>query len=196
MHLIIINGQTATGKTTTARKLAKDLHLARHITDEWKEAHVFDTYTHTPTIRQLYRAEKQSRGALYEAISEAVKSDTDLIVEGIFVAEHRRNIQRLLRPDSKVIEIFFYARGLASHKRFVARYKSGERHPHHRDNLIYWFPWLEGVSEQLGWRWLRPLGLSETVLRIDATDTTSIDYSKIREFVIKYTKTSSNELEV
>jgi predicted kinase len=184
MNLVLVGGQTSTGKTTISRRLGEDLGIRLCLKDDYKEREHFDTLKELPTVRQLYKAEVASWQVLYDTVSEAQTAGEDLLIEGNFTGLQRRQLKRLLHPDTNVVELFFFARGFTIYHLYVARNKTGERHPGHRDGLWYWAPWLEALCAQLGWRWLKPMRLSTAVLQVDTTDFTNVDYQAIRTFVV------------
>jgi predicted kinase len=183
MNLIIVGGQTSTGKTTISRRLMRDLELQGCLKDDYKEREYFSRLGDRPKLTQLYAAERASWAVLYAAVRKAQKAGHDLLIEGNFTGLQKRRLRKLLLPETTVIELYLYARGFTIYRRFVLRDKSGERHPGHRDSLWYSIPWLEALTSQVGLRWVRPLRLGQAVLCVDTTDFSRLNYESIRSFV-------------
>jgi gluconate kinase len=186
MNLIIVGGQTSTGKSTISRKLAADLRLRYCLKDDYKEQEYFATLGERPNLWGLYQAERASWHVVYQAVQAAQAKGYDLLIEGNFTGAQKRRLRAMLHHGTNVVELYLYARGFTIYHRYVARDKSGERHPGHRDSLWYWVPWLEALTAHVGLRWVYPMRLGGAVLRIDATDFVRIDYAQIRSFVTEH----------
>jgi len=183
MNLIIVGGQTSTGKSTLSRRLATDLGIATCLKDSYTEEEYFPSLRAPLKPWQWIHSEHLAWKKIYEAVELAQAKDYDLLIEGNFAGPQKRRLQKIIRSDTRVIEIFCYARGLTTYRRFVARNKSGERHPGHRDELWYWVPWLEAVCRQLGWDWVKPLRFGSDVLQLDTTDFVAVHYETIRAHI-------------
>jgi hypothetical protein len=186
MNLIIVGGQTSTGKSTFSQRLMADLPVEGCLKDDYKERERFLTNGKHLSLAELYAAERESWQVLYAAVEKAQADDTDLLIEGNFTGAQKRRLRRILSPQTNVVELYFYARGFTSYRRFDARDKSGERHPGHRDSLWYWVPWLESLTSHIGWRWVHPLRLGTALLRVDATDFAQVDYARLRSFISEH----------
>jgi adenylate kinase family enzyme len=180
MKLIIVEGSTSTGKSTLARRLAKDLAITAFLRDDYKEAE-YDKIAGRPTLKQMSKIDADSRTELYGAVKRAVAQDQPLIVESNFKYEQGKAIRKMLKPDTKVVEVFCHANGFRVFKRYVGRNRRGERHPGHRDHLWYWIVGVEAFG--LGRLRYRPLRISKDILKVDANDFSKVDYAKILEFV-------------
>ena len=198
MNLVIIGGQTSTGKSTLSRRLGHDVPIAICLKDDYKENEYFPSLPvpEKPTFRELARAEKGAWSRVYEALQHAQTKGTDVLLEGNFTGAQKRKLRRMLRADTNIIEIYCYARGFVTYKRYVARYESRERHQGHRDNLWYWLPWLEAVTAYVGWRWVHPLRLGAQLLKVDTTDFAAVDYNEVLAFVRTNVKDNQHELTV
>jgi adenylate kinase family enzyme len=185
MKLIIINGTTSTGKSTLAGKLAKDLGIKAYLRDVYKEQE-FDLLGKSPSLKQLSIIETASQQKLFEAIEGAVKQDESLIVESNFTYAQAKKIKSLIRPNTVVVEIFCFANGFRIFKRYVGRNKSGERHHGHRDYL--WYPIVAVEAFGIGKLRYRPLKLSPNTLLVDTNNFATVDYGKIRKFIVEVNK--------
>lgn len=185
MILVIVGGRTSTGKSTLARRLGSDLHLTVCHKDTYKEMVYYPSLTGKTSFKEWLRSEKLSWQEVYRVICEAQRSDSNVLVEGDFTGSQQRKIQHMLVPQTRVVEIYCYARGFTTYCRFMGRSKSGERHPGHRDERWYWIAWLGALAAYVGWRWCKPLWFGEALLKVDTTDFQAVDYGAIREFVSK-----------
>lgn len=181
MKLVIIDGPTATGKTTLARKLAKDLNIATFLKDDYKERE-FDRLGKKPNAKQMSQIEKMSWQEVFSAVAAAVKNNRSLIIEGNFYKSHGKEIKKVLNADTIVVEIFCHASGFVIFKRFVDRNRRGEKHEGHRDHLLY--PLIMFEAFFLGFKHYRSLELSANILKVNTTDFANIDYETIRKFIV------------
>jgi deoxyadenosine/deoxycytidine kinase len=181
MKLIIISGNTSTGKTTLARKLAKDLDIPVFWKDEYKERE-FDQLGTLPSRQQLSAIDSAANKELCKAIKNAVSADRPLIVESNFRHSQGKMIKECIQPDTEVIELFCTASGYRILKRFISRNRSGERHQGHNDKRYYLHILLRDVPG-FGKLFFRPLRLSSKVLIINTTNFDRVDYDAIHKFV-------------
>lgn len=187
MQLIIVQGQSGTGKTTMARKLVKELGCAYFLKDEYKEE-LFKDHGKVPALHTLLlKMEGNTWQTLYDAVSRAIAADSSLLIEGNFRRRQRRTLRKLLKPNVEVAEIYCYARGWLPLKRYVSRNRSGERHKGHRDNLWYVFVWLDIILSKIGVRIYGPLRLSPATLEVDTSDFSKINYDEILTFIRRAT---------
>lgn len=182
MQLIIVQGQTATGKTTLVKKLAQDLDLPFCLKDDLKEQS-YESLLKAPSLKQWLKIEDQSWQQLYETVAQAIKADKSLIIEGDFRPPQRRALDKLLTDKVAVVEIYCWAKGREVIKRFKRRNRQEGRHQGHRDNL--WLPliYLAAIAGVTGWRWNRPLRLSDRTLVVDTSDFAKVDYGEIEKYV-------------
>lgn len=182
MKLIIIEGATSTGKTALARHLAKDLKVRLFLKDAYKEA-IFDSLNEPLTLKQAHQIERDSWQAVFKAAESAIRANESLIVEGNFFRSHRRVFKRLLESGNCiVVEVYCYANGLTVLRRYVRRNRSGERHTGHKDHLWYV---LVGLEAPFMWleKYIRPLRLSPSLLKVDTSDFSKIDYKAIERHI-------------
>jgi predicted kinase len=182
MQLIIVQGKTATGKTHLANRLSKDLGIAAFIKDGYKEKR-FDALGKVPNLKQWVDIENESWRQLHEAVQEAIHKNTSLIIEGNFVPKERKKLRKLIPTTCNVVEIFCFAKGRVLSKRYVQRNRSGERHPGHRDHLWYGVVFMEMAAAGVGAHWIKPVRVSDKVLKVDTTDFSKVDHEKIVQFI-------------
>lgn len=181
MKLLIINGQTSTGKTTLARRIIEDFA----IDDFQKDAHwerQIDALGRIPTLREWVRYENETWQALYNAVREHSASGKPLLIEGNFARRQRKQLAGLV-AGQQVFEVYCHADQRVILQRYMHRNKSGERHPGHRDHLWYPAVWWETVLGRMGRQLVPPLNLGGQILRVDTTDFSKIDYGAVRKFV-------------
>lgn len=183
MKLVIVYGGGATGKTTLAHRLSKDLGFSSFLKDEYKEGE-FDRLGHTPSIKEFRRLEKESWQKIYETIDHAKKTDEDLLIEGNFMAPQGKAISKMLTKDVEVVEIYCLTKGMTLFKRFVSRNRTEERHKGHRDHLWYGIVFLEALATGIGLKPYPPFKFpGSRYLQVNTTDFSKVEYNKILKFV-------------
>lgn len=181
MKVIIISGQEATGKSTAGAELAKHLGYQFVSKDAIKEA-LFDEKPRSTWHYTWY--DKHAKAALFSCVERLAQQGESLVVESNFIDEDRPRLLTCLNDQATVREVFFYANGFVSFKRFVRRNESGERHKGHHDRRCYPLIFFHGVLHYLPIASpYKPLGLQDAVLRVDATDFKAINMDKIERFV-------------
>jgi hypothetical protein len=175
MSIIIISGDSGTGKTSLATKLIRDLRCTAFLKDDYKE-NIYDNYAKVPNL---------IKWALYRATQEAISANRTILIEGNFQPSQKRVLKKILANNATVIEVFCLARGLVSFKRFVARNRSGNRHRGHRDRLWYSLVFGSAALSAIGVSVYKPLRLSSNVLALDTTDFSQVNYAKVLAFIQK-----------
>ncbi len=176
--LIIITGLTCTGKTTLAKHIAAELRLPLIYKDGIKEC-LFDDlgWTDRHWSRKLGQA---TYSILFHIIEAQLAAGSSLIVESNFSptlgTPNFLAIQR--QYDFEPLQILCVADGETLFQRFKHRSESGERHPGHSDHLIY-----DEAQPLLLQGRLAPLDIGGSILEIDTTDFTALDYKKIIETI-------------
>lgn len=122
MTLVVVTGAPASGKTTIARPLARELRMPLVEKDEIKEP-LFD-------VLGVFDSEWSRRlSEASFAVMFRLAEDADAVMlEGNFAPHHR---SRLLALDPRPLEVFCRCSGEELVRRFVAR--SPQRHPGHRN---------------------------------------------------------------
>jgi len=180
MSILLVNGQTSTGKTTLARELAKELGCARVAKDEYKEKRM-DQLGRIPSLREWVRIEHEAWRLLQATVQEHIASGEPLIVEADFNRLHAKKLAPFLR-GKRVSEVYCYARPGVVLWRYMRRSKSATRHPGHRDHLWYATLAVECGLGYLGLRWVRPIESGARLLNVDTTDFAKVDHAAICAF--------------
>jgi predicted kinase len=182
MKLIVVQGQTSTGKTTLVKRLTTDTGIPSISKDTYKEQ-VYSNQSQAANLLRWTKTERESWQVLYDGVRQAQQKSDKLIIEGNFQGNQRNALRKILGKGNAVVEVYCYAKPRVVFDRYVHRNKTGERHPGHWDTLWYGAVWVECVCARLGWKWVGPLKLSEAILMVDTTDFGGIDYQRIIDFI-------------
>ncbi len=179
-RLVLVDGFSATGKTSLAKKLAKDLELPLVTKDGIKEI-LFDTLGWSDL-----EWSKKLGGATYKImfylIEQHMKAGASLIVESTFRSEiARRELQKLRDEfDFAVVEVLCIADGNVLTERFAKRAESGKRHPGHVDEMN------TDLYEDLKRGRAEPVALNGALVEVDTTNWGGVDYEAILSRVKEY----------
>ena len=147
--LIIVSGPPGAGKTTLAKRIAKELGLPLLARDDIKEL-LFHTlgWSDRQWSRKLGLV---SWRVLYHVLEELLKANQSVVVESNFrkelASEELSTLQRKYRFET--VQVLCKADGETLLKRFKQRAESGERHPGHVDGLNY--DEFEAILRQGDW---------------------------------------------
>jgi predicted kinase len=178
--LVLVNGAPAAGKTTIARRLARELALPLFARDSFKET-LFDTlgWSDREWSAKLGAA---SWELLYVLIGQMLDAGQSLIAEGNFHAQwaNPRLVEIQARHTCRIVQLFCETDGETLLARYRQRVETGERHPGHADHLNF-----DTMRVFLNQRW-EPLAVGELIY-IDTTHPERIDFAavakRIREAV-------------
>jgi predicted kinase len=179
--IIIVNGFPGTGKTTLARRLAKDIR--------------FPLFSRDGIYETLYDAlECQNNGCppliapaaftlLYSVASSILSAGQSMVIEGFFGRPEVRSAEFLKLKhayDFDPFQIMCKTDGEVLLKRFLTRMGTKERHVGHSD-----LEWIEQEEnkERILYGNLSPLTLGGTVIEIDTTTSFSFDYADLLQRV-------------
>ncbi len=177
--LVIVNGLPGTGKTTLARRLAADAHLAVFSRDG-----LYETLYDALDCRSNGLPPLLGPAAftlLYSVTGSVLAAGQSLIVEGFFGRPALRTAEflRLQRAHNfEPLQILCRTEGRVLLERFLARVGTEERHASHRDRQ-----WLEQNKEWLLQGRLPPLVLGGQLIEIDTTTPYSFDYAHLLQQV-------------
>ncbi len=170
-RLIIVHGLPATGKTTIAQQLARDLSLPLASKDMFKET-LFDTlgWRDRAWSQQIGRA---SIALLFQFMEMELRVGCSCMVECNFTAAIATPEFLALRERHayEPVEIVCRCDGRVLWERFKRRAEAGERHPGHVDQETYTElepRLLQGTSE--------PLQIGGRLIEVDTTDWSAVDY--------------------
>jgi predicted kinase len=169
--LVIITGPPCTGKTTLARRIARELGFPLITKDDIKES-LFDSlgWKDRERSKQLGRA---SYELLFYFVESQLAAGRSHIVEANLAPEFSTERLRALKTKYRFepFQIQCKTDGQVLVQRFKERAKSGVRHPGHVEHLQH-----EEQSDILLKGKYESLDIGGQVLEIDTTDFT-IDYA-------------------
>jgi predicted kinase len=134
MKLILFNGRPASGKTTLARRVCKNLDLKLICKDDVKEF-LFE-YLGAYNVAWSQMLGAKTSDFIIDLADGVLANGKSVAVESAFSAKFARpQVEQILKkyPDLEVIEVYCFADPDLLRERFVKRVTSGERHPGHDD---------------------------------------------------------------
>lgn len=129
--LIIIQGAPASGKTTLAHKLRKDLNIGMVAADDIKE-YLFDAFG-DGVEKWSNELGKSLKPYLYDIVELALKNGHSLIYESAFWTEYAHtDMQKLIsRTGVRAVEIYCHVPEAIRAERYATRIANGSRHQAH-----------------------------------------------------------------
>jgi predicted kinase len=173
--LILVNGLPGSGKTTLARRLAADVHLA--------------VFSRDGLYETLYDALARGSGEgpallgsaaftlLYYVTGCVLAAGQSVIVEQFFGRPELRTAELFAlqqRHPFEPFQILCRADGRVLLERFRARAGTEERHASHRDR-----EWIDQHQERILEGRLAPLALGGQVVEVDTTTPEGFDYAAL-----------------
>jgi predicted kinase len=177
--LIIMTGESCSGKTTLGKKIAEEFKLPFISRDEIKES-LFDNlgwkdreWSHTIGIA-VY-------DIIYYMAETLLASNVSFIIESTFKPVEQRTKELLILKNKynyTPFQIYCTADNEILLDRFKKRNESGERHPGHVDNLN-----LKDFEEVLLRNEHKKLDIGGEVFDIDTSDFNAINYKNLFEAI-------------
>lgn len=174
--LVIVSGPPATGKTTLANLLAKELRLPCFMRDGLKEI-LMDTLG-APDRERSHELGRASYALLYDVVDRLLAVQVGAVIESNF---NRGTSEQDLQPfieRSRAVLIHCVAAPLDIERRYRERAGQGDRHPGHHDREA-----LPALVENLEAGVYEPMDLAIPLLRVDTSDGYDPAKSEIVAFV-------------
>jgi predicted kinase len=172
--VVLVNGISATGKTTIGRQVAAALGLPYFAKDVVKEA-LFDALGYSDKA-WAHKLSGATHAVLNPILEEELKCGRGFVLEANFNPQY--DIDKFARWHSlyeyRVVQILCYADGEVVFERFKQRVESGERHPGHCDQGS-----VEAYRGYLMTGKQAPLAVEGRVIEVDTTDFAKVDIDKI-----------------
>ena len=130
--LVVVTGEPATGKTTLARELARELVVPLLAKDDLKER-LFDTLG-TGDRDWSRRLGAATFELMFALTAELLGAGASLVIEANFDAETTSRLRAL--PAHRPFEVVCTAPVDVKRARFRARAASAARHPGHLDSVV------------------------------------------------------------
>jgi adenylate kinase family enzyme len=173
-QVIIINGNSCTGKSYLLQKIAQRLDLSFVSRDEIKEI-LFDQMG----IEDADWSKKLgaiSYSLFFMTIEKLLETKKPFIIENNFTpSQHQQKIKSMIEKyEYESIEIFLEADPSVILGRLKKRWNSGERHRGHADNERF-----DEFETKLKEEVQGPLNVSKNLIRINTSDFNNLNYDKI-----------------
>jgi predicted kinase len=180
--MIIITGAPGTGKTTLSKSLAEKLNIPVINKDEIKEL-LFDNLGIKDNEWQL-KLGITSFNLLYFFVEKLIQAGKPFIVEGNFDNTYSTAYFNDIRSkhNFQLVQIYCHTEYRVLYDRFVARDKSGTRHPGHI--RLGWAAEFEDFQKHISERKFVPLDINQNgdvLIDIDTTSFEDVNFKKIYE---------------
>ena len=182
MHLVIISGPEATGKSEIGRKISEQLGYKYESKDRIKEA-LFDKRPRTTWDYSWY--ENEAKQQFFHKINGLISNNINAVIESNFIGTDKIKLEKCLSSEVLLTEIYCTASGMTSLRRFIGRNEGGRRHKGHHDRRWYIKVFAQDCLRYIGIQWpYKPLGLTDKFLKVDSTDFTKVNFDEISKFVL------------
>lgn len=172
--VVLVNGLSATGKTTVGRKLAEALGLPYFAKDAVKER-LFDALGYSDRA-WAHKLSGATHSILNYVMEEELRVGRGFLIEANFNPQHdpaKFNAWRE-RYDARLVQVLCFADGQVVFDRFKKRIDDGLRHPGHVDHLN-----VEAFRGYLLQGKCAPLDINAPVIEVDTTDFAKISISDL-----------------
>ncbi len=171
---VVVTGTAGAGKSALAAPLAQALGTVLLSKDKLKEALYEVMPTTTPT--ESLRLSVAAMAVLYRLADD---SGSGMVIEANWRVEvDVALLEKLARPS---VQVFCDVAPALAQQRLIARVRSRERHPVHRDAMD---PEVLGSMLERAAERGQPLPLTGPVLRVDTSGT--VDVSHVARWVVSY----------
>lgn len=169
-QVILVNGISATGKTTVGRKVASALRLPFFAKDVVKEI-LFDQLGYSDR-EWAHKLSGVTHAVLNPILEEELKAGRGFVIEANFNPAY--DTEKFGKWQEiygfEIVQILCHAKGEVVFERFKNRVDSGERHPGHVDHLN-----VESYRDYLMTGRCAPLNVKGRLIEVDTTDFSAVD---------------------
>lgn len=132
--LLIVNGDAASGKTTLARALSRELRWPLAVKDEFKEL-LFDRLG-AADVKESKRLGAAAIDVMFSVARELLVARTSVIIESPLIPTYDNARLRALERDAEFLTVQVVLTGDPDvlFERYRTRAERGERHPSHFDH--------------------------------------------------------------
>jgi predicted kinase len=179
--LVILAGAPATGKTTIARRIARELQLPLVCKDDIKES-LFDNLGWKDTEWSA-RVGQASFSLLFTFAERVLQSKRDCLLEANFkrtLGHHQRFLGLKQLVPHKPMQVYCQADTRTIIKRFSNRVENETRHPGHLDQMN-----IENLRNNIE-RGIYRMDIGGAVRTVDTTDFDRVDYTKIFDWLRRH----------
>ncbi len=172
--VILVNGISATGKTTVGRELATGLGLPFFSKDGIKER-LFDDLGHSDR-EWAHKLSGTTHVVLNHVFEQLLEAKIGFVMEANFNPAYDAEKYRAWQAKHgfRLVQILCHADGEVVYQRFKERVERGERHPGHCDGAN-----AEPFREYLLAGKCAPLEVPGPVIEVDTTQFDRVDYGAI-----------------
>lgn len=174
--LVIVSGPPASGKSTIARELARELSLPLFQKDAFKE--LLADELHVAGFAWSTTLGAASFEILFHIAENQLVAGSSVLIEGNFSGprSETRFRQIVYRTAARTIQVNVRAEGELVVRRYEEREAQGTRHPIHVDRPL---SQREEFRSGLLRGELPPLDISGEVIHVDTTDFGTVNVSRI-----------------
>lgn len=177
--VVLINGISATGKTTIGRGLAERLRLPLFAKDEVKER-LFDNLG-VNDYAWSHHLSSTTHTVLNYVFEELLSSGIGFIMEANFNPKYDagKYDSWRVKHGCRLVQVLCYAEGEVVFRRFKERAESGGRHPGHNDGAN-----IEAFRAYLMQGKGTPLEVNAPLIEVDTTDFSTVDLDGLAQQIL------------